>query len=159
MSDHVKLEIACTKEAADTLAALIKFIAESGNTGHSFPIVVDPQQHKMVIGGDNTFYYDGDGSSAIQLPLILRPLDEKTEIDKLIETNIYLRKKCGELYADVIERTIDFYDELIGSGVDPNDPDVIGLKRRLEDLAKFLQNSEEYKQKSLYYLIKQFGKD
>lgn len=44
-----------------TLENLIKYIKSSGNCGHSFAIVVDPDDKE----GKKKFFWDGDGSDSI----------------------------------------------------------------------------------------------
>lgn len=49
------------RDGDDTLEKLLNYIKSSGNTGHSFSIVVDPKSE-----GEKKFFWDGDGSDSIR---------------------------------------------------------------------------------------------
>jgi hypothetical protein len=53
-------KIVC-RDTEGALKALIEYIKENGNTGHSFSIVVDPGDER-----EKSFGWDGDGSDSIE---------------------------------------------------------------------------------------------
>lgn len=58
--DDLKTITITCRDHDNKLFKLIEYIKKSGNVGHSFSIIVDPE-------GDGTkkFYWDGDGSDRI----------------------------------------------------------------------------------------------
>lgn len=54
------ITITC-RDGDDTLEELLKYIKSAGNCGHSFSIVVDPDEK-----GGKKFFWDGDGSDYIK---------------------------------------------------------------------------------------------
>ena len=57
--DTVKVSFECTEFAAEELIPLLEYIGKNGNPGHSFGIVVDPDDSEHR----ETFGFDVDGSS------------------------------------------------------------------------------------------------
>lgn len=62
--DDVEITIKCTKSSAEEcILSLIERLKRWGNPGHSFEIVVEPDQTKE--NGKRNFFFDGDGSHKI----------------------------------------------------------------------------------------------
>jgi hypothetical protein len=57
--DQKKLTL-YVRDPDNTLEELLLYLKRIGNQGHSFAIVVDPDQH-----GGKTFHWDGDGADSI----------------------------------------------------------------------------------------------
>lgn len=56
------ITIECTEQAAkDTLLPLLEYLKRQAGIGHSFPIVVDPDDSEYR----EKFYMDGDGAAHI----------------------------------------------------------------------------------------------
>lgn len=56
------ITIECTEQAAkDTLLPLLEYLKRQAGIGHSFPIVVDPDDSEYR----KEFYMDGDGAANI----------------------------------------------------------------------------------------------
>lgn len=76
-------EIVC-RDPDGTLKEILDTIMAVGNTGHSFDVVVDPEEKEKL--GERTFNWDGDGSDYIkEVKVIQTPVktkDEKTEEDE-----------------------------------------------------------------------------
>jgi len=62
----VKVCFRCTKSAKEELVPLLEYIGQNGNKGHTFGIVVDPNDSKYR----REFGFDGDGASYIDLDSI-----------------------------------------------------------------------------------------
>jgi hypothetical protein len=56
-------EISC-RDYDNALKNLLECIKAIGNTGHSFSIIVDPEEKEGL--KDRTFYWDGDGADHIK---------------------------------------------------------------------------------------------
>ncbi len=71
-------EIKC-KDLEGTLKSLIEYIAELGNRGHGFSIVVDKGDEY-----EKEFYWDGDGGDRIDsVEITHKPVKESAEYDQL----------------------------------------------------------------------------
>ena len=56
------ITIECTEQAAkDTLIPLLEYLKRQAGIGHSFPMVVDPDDREYK----KEFYMDGDGAAQI----------------------------------------------------------------------------------------------
>ena len=65
--DMVRVSFECTKVSAkEELIPLITYIGKNGNVGHSFGIVVDPDDSE----NRKSFGFDGDGASRIEIDSI-----------------------------------------------------------------------------------------
>lgn len=58
---NIKIITITCRDGDNTLEKLLNYIKSSGNTGHSFSIIVDPKSE-----GEQKFYWDGDGSDSIK---------------------------------------------------------------------------------------------
>jgi len=58
---QAKVIVECSHSGAEALQALIEYIKSNGNTGHSFSIIVDPDDKDA----NESFGWDGDGSDSI----------------------------------------------------------------------------------------------
>lgn len=73
--DAVEVTIVCSKDAADeSIVPLINHMANIGNVGHSYSIIVDPENSDTK----KQFGFDGDGNHKIHDVL----LDGKQARDK-----------------------------------------------------------------------------
>jgi len=61
-NDKVKIEIECSAVCAwESLLPLIHYMKQTGSIGHSFSIIVDPDDSEYK----KEFYLDGDGAGRI----------------------------------------------------------------------------------------------
>jgi len=82
--DKVKIEITCTEAAAlDSLLPLIEYIKRNGAPGHSFGIVVEPDE--TIENGKRSFGFDGDGADVIYE---IKMNDKIYEPSKGVETKL-----------------------------------------------------------------------
>lgn len=72
ISGSVKVITVKCKDSDNTLEDLLNYIKSNGNTGHSFDIVVDPDDER-----GRRFNWDGDGSDSI------RDIKVKQEISEI----------------------------------------------------------------------------
>ena len=84
------IEIECN-DSEGSLARLLTYIMRTGNIGHSFDIVVDPdnKEHKMSFG------WDGDGSNSIRN---IRVNGKKVGFKDFFEKDKERSKKYLEMY-------------------------------------------------------------
>lgn len=75
------ITIKCSKQAAEQLSALIDCIAKNGNVGHSFGIIVDPDDKEKR----KEFGFDGDGNARIT-EMEIKDSEEKS-VEKSIMTD------------------------------------------------------------------------
>jgi hypothetical protein len=64
--DTVTVSFECSKVAAEELMPLLEYIGKNGNGGHSFGIVVDPDDSE----NRESFGFDGDGGSYLDIDSI-----------------------------------------------------------------------------------------
>jgi hypothetical protein len=64
--DTVTISFECTEPASEELVSLIEYVGKNGNSGHSFEIVVDPDDSE----NKESFFFDGDGSDYIDVDSI-----------------------------------------------------------------------------------------
>lgn len=81
-------EVRC-KDGEGTLKEILECIKSVGNTGHSFDVIVDPEQKEGL--SDRKFMWDGDGSDYIEsIELVQSP--EKVDESHKIEPNQSVKK-------------------------------------------------------------------
>lgn len=68
--EYIGYEVLC-RDSEGSLKELIEYIKETGNTGHSFEIIVDPESE-----GEKKFFWDGDGADMISE---IKPIEENKQ--------------------------------------------------------------------------------
>jgi len=85
---EVTISFKCSEYAAkEELAPLLEYIGKNGNPGHSFEIVVDPDDSEKR----ESFFFDGDGSSHINLDSV-----KITAGMKILKKGIEVDLKVGD---------------------------------------------------------------
>lgn len=110
-AQSVVYKVTC-RDTEGTLKKLIEYIGSLGNTGHSFPIVVDPEV--TAEEGKKTFHWDGDGSDRVEKVEVMKeekpeekeekPKEEKKEVkeSELNEGGLYcIKLKDGKSFNTV----------------------------------------------------------
>ncbi len=95
-------------DSEGTLEELLKMIKGVGNTGHSFEIVVDPEEKEGL--SDRTFYWDGDGADYIA--------DVKVKEIKEVKESVMKNKRVQLEYETRNERKVKGKEHLISDAVD-----------------------------------------
>jgi len=72
-TSEAKVIVECSQSGAEQLQKLLDYIKSTGGIGHSFHIVVDPEDSEFK----NTFGWDGDGADSIEKITVINSEENK----------------------------------------------------------------------------------
>lgn len=98
--DEYIYEIKC-RDGEGTLMEILECIKSCGNIGHTFDVVVDPDQKEGL--SERTFNWDGDGSDHISEINLIKSPEEKVDEARLRPDEVDSLRTLGLLDPDLFE--------------------------------------------------------